>query len=689
MATNGMNYSMYNGITNPQMAQQQQQSFYGQGYPSSFLQQPIPPYNPYQMYAPSSIANPSQYNSYDHIIRSAAETLAAFTNPNESSVINTSQVQMPASKSHSSSTRRSVKNFSGATNPTRMYYCETCRIACGGHATYQAHLNGSKHKRKELVAQNQQTSVNLSSKTGVNILRCELCDITCTSSDAYKAHLDGSKHEKAMKLHRKLGKTIPSIEPKILNPTSQSTTISQSSINGSQTLINDDQQITLSRLLENSNKPIGEEYIETTYDASNKPVLYHCKLCECTFNDTKGKDMHLKGKRHRLSYKKKVNPNFVVDNNSSNTKLSNSKPKQINNISSNETINNIEYTNMDNNYQEENDDDTKFLMMLHKQIVPSPNFLNIVEQFVSAVESALKSCSEQLQAFTKLSADENTSTSETSTNQSSLMGVSRIGLLGKSLMIKTDRLFHIVVICAEWPTKNLLQTIANILSDNFDSNWKNQIQIDYQADKETIELQANTEEGIMYISILFTSPSIQQEKLEDKSEEFLSKINCLNALYSIHSARWFQNQVSTRQHSSALIRCLRYKTSISTNWHSLSSEIIEILIEYALSQNVSASNAFRRVLEYLSSGLSLLNGPSLCIPWQKDSTKDIFEELTNQQRNDITQEAQTGLRLMSFGQLTKWFEQSTNSQLMFSLSKRPYSDSDNNNSTKRQCIEFE
>jgi zinc finger RNA-binding protein len=72
-----------------------------------------------------------------------------------------------------------------------MYYCETCRIACGGHATYQAHLNGSKHKKKELT-QNQQSSVNI----GVNILRCELCDITCTSSDAYKAHLDGSKHEK-------------------------------------------------------------------------------------------------------------------------------------------------------------------------------------------------------------------------------------------------------------------------------------------------------------------------------------------------------------------------------------------------------------------------------------------------------------------------------------------------------------
>jgi hypothetical protein len=114
-----------------------------------------------------------------------------------------------------------------------------------------------------------------------------------------------------MKLHRKLGKTIPSIEPQILNNNStlsstQPNTISQSTVNGSQILPHEDQQISLSRLLENSIKPIGEEYIETTYDNTNKPILYHCKLCECKFNDIKGKDMHLKGKRHRLSYKVKI-----------------------------------------------------------------------------------------------------------------------------------------------------------------------------------------------------------------------------------------------------------------------------------------------------------------------------------------------------------------------------------------------
>lgn len=48
------------------------------------------------------------------------------------------------------------------------------------------------------------------------------------------------------------------------------------------------------------------------------------------------------------------------------------------------------------------------------------------------------------------------------------MGVSRIGLLGKSLIIKSDRLFHLAIICTEWPTKKLFQTILQILSENFD-----------------------------------------------------------------------------------------------------------------------------------------------------------------------------------------------------------------------------
>jgi len=70
-----------------------------------------------------------------------------------------------------------------------------------------------------------------------------------------------------------------------------------------------------------------------------------------------------------------VNPNFIVDNNPNNIL---SKPKQINNNQSNEMISNVDHTNsqqLNNNNQAEIDDDTRYLMMLHEQIIPTPNLV--------------------------------------------------------------------------------------------------------------------------------------------------------------------------------------------------------------------------------------------------------------------------------------------------------------------------
>jgi zinc finger RNA-binding protein len=46
---------------------------------------------------------------------------------------------------------------------------------------------------------------------------------------------------------------------------------------------------------------------------TGKVISFNCKLCECRFNDPNAKEMHMKGRRHRLQYKKKVNPDLVVD----------------------------------------------------------------------------------------------------------------------------------------------------------------------------------------------------------------------------------------------------------------------------------------------------------------------------------------------------------------------------------------
>lgn len=49
--------------------------------------------------------------------------------------------------------------------------------------------------------------------------------------------------------------------------------------------------------------PVGHEYIEELKNEFGKVVSFHCKLCECKFNDPNAKLMHMKGRRHRLQFK--------------------------------------------------------------------------------------------------------------------------------------------------------------------------------------------------------------------------------------------------------------------------------------------------------------------------------------------------------------------------------------------------
>ena len=48
---------------------------------------------------------------------------------------------------------------------------------------------------------------------------------------------------------------------------------------------------------------MGQEYIEEMKNEAGKIVSFNCKLCECKFNDPNAKEMHMKGRKHRLQYK--------------------------------------------------------------------------------------------------------------------------------------------------------------------------------------------------------------------------------------------------------------------------------------------------------------------------------------------------------------------------------------------------
>ncbi|KAK9874750.1 hypothetical protein WA026_005561 [Henosepilachna vigintioctopunctata] len=182
--------------------------------------------------------------------------------------------------------------------PQQLHYCDVCKISCAGPQTYREHLEGQKHKKREAATKMTASVAVTSQNRAGNSLRCQLCDVTCTGNDAYAAHIRGAKHQKVVLLHTKLGKPIPPQEPEVIG----------GARNGDS---KEDQET--EETPEPDIQPVGQDYIEEIKSEDGKVISFNCKLCECRFNDPNAKEMHMKGRRHRLQYKKKVDPQLVVD----------------------------------------------------------------------------------------------------------------------------------------------------------------------------------------------------------------------------------------------------------------------------------------------------------------------------------------------------------------------------------------
>lgn len=121
-------------------------------------------------------------------------------------------------------------------------------------------------------------------------------------------------------LHTKLGKPIPPQEPEVIGGTRKSVTSTpkinfvQSGGLGMPAAGNGEtKEEEVEETPEPDIQPVGQDYIEEIKSEEGKVISFNCKLCECRFNDPNAKEMHMKGRRHRLQYKKKVNPDLVVD----------------------------------------------------------------------------------------------------------------------------------------------------------------------------------------------------------------------------------------------------------------------------------------------------------------------------------------------------------------------------------------
>jgi len=646
---------------------------------------------------------------------------------------------------------RAFKSTRIPPKPQSLHYCEVCKISCAGPQTYKEHLEGQKHKKKEV---SMKTGTAGPTTRGGNALRCELCDVTCTGSDAYAAHIRGAKHQKVVKLHTKLGKPIPCVDPVLVTkggnsststpttntvPTGQTiTNIAKSGSNyrapavpkitfvGSDKMKSEsthkpaptivtgrnyqsEQEVTIPRLPEEKDvEPVGHDYIEEIKSDDGKVISFSCKLCDCRFNDPNAKEMHMKGRRHRLQYKKKVNPDLVVDIKPSlrQRKLQEERVKRSQSreefwkrreeefrlMEEEERQAWAERRKMEDDIDDANwyrrfnrapqgrfgpngpfngmpfmmrrpeTSDDRHCMSKHETIYPTEEELEAIQRIVGNTEAALKKVSDQIAAEDNKTKKEDKK--EDSDGKSRvLVGVMRVGLLAKQLLLRGDRNVELVVLCGEKPTVTLLRRIANHLPKQFKAvcpeETKYEISVEYQDACLIVSThlkgeQDNTLSVMVHVTSQLMRESDQSGGKNDP-QDILDHYRCINALAELRHVKWFHSRALSRHSCTVVIRILRDLCERNPTWAPLSVWMLELLVEKVLNSAgclLSPGDALRRVFESLAGGILLPDSPGFLDPCEKDP-QDAGGELSSQEREDITSSAQAALRMIAFRQIYK------------------------------------
>ncbi|XP_066922566.1 zinc finger RNA-binding protein-like [Clytia hemisphaerica] len=683
--------------------------------------------------------------------------------------------EKPTFKLGNQKTGWGVKN-AGPAKPQQLHYCEVCKISCAGPQTYKEHLEGQKHKKKAAAA-----TTDLK-KLAPGTHKCELCDVICTGKDAFNAHIKGANHLKTIKLHQKLGKPIPEIkaiettaEPKKANvvktmplkmnfvggtkltstgveekievkkevtTTAAPTTTTAAAATSEST----DQEVPV------EGTPIGESYVEDIKSDVGKVIGFKCTLCDCRFNDHVAKMAHIKGRRHRMSYKKKVDRTIHVEMKGSKRKQAGValtggsgapgtgeegqnafKQKQFEQMQWERQLRMREeelsrwerdeymrranedryWTRPDKSRMHEMDfyewerrenymehpgpmfhrqgpppptPDDKLIMAKHSDIYPSDSELKQVQSTVAAVEKALKMVSDSLgdkdstpgeiKPLIKTEVKEEKKEEEKKVeplmksaaaaagNNRTLKGVMRVGPLCTGLLLKGQLAVELVVLCADKPTKTLLTKVGKLVPDKLKEAAP---EAKYNMSISVADCCINitsTDEPKCTVKVTLTSPACRDEDEQGQPKEstpvvnekdVLDKKKTLEALAALRHAKWFQARANQLTSCVITIRIVRDLCQRSAAFKPLSGWAIELLCEKAIGSSfgpIPPGEAFRRVLEAVSSGVFLPGGTGLIDPCEKEKT-DAAANLTAQEREDMTAAAQQALRSFAFRQLHK------------------------------------
>ncbi|KAJ4918324.1 hypothetical protein JOQ06_002011, partial [Pogonophryne albipinna] len=496
-------------------------------------------------------------------------------------------------------------------------------------------------------------------------------------------------------------------------------------------------------------QPVGHDYVEEVRNDDGKVIRFHCKLCECSFNDPNAKDMHLKGRRHRLQYKKKVNPELPVE----------IKPT----LAHGDEVRLVAKAVRGGHtcVRRPDSPDDRHIMAKHSTIYPVEEELQAVQRIVSHSERALKLVSDSLlekeeppveteaaeegdekgketrrgnerllalcfmhegrrregvtrgfwhSALCMKEGDEKGKETRrgnerllalcfmhegrrregvtrgfwhsalcmkegdekgTENSPRVLKGVMRVGILAKGLLLRGDRNVELILLTAKKPTITLLKNIAKNLPKELQTFSEDQYEVQAHPEEANIVI-FSSKEPKMQVTISLTSPLMREDSASEKDKQaggkaaekgvaeeeptdLLNKRKCLENLASLRHAKWFQARANGLQSCVIIIRVLRDLCQRVPTWEKMPGWAIELLVEKVISSAsgpLSPGEAMRRVLESISTGILLPDGPGLMDPCEKDTT-DTLDTMMLQAREDITASAQHALRLLAFRQIHK------------------------------------
>jgi len=296
----------------------------------------------------------------------------------------------------------------------------------------------------------------------------------------------------------------------------------------------------------------------------------------------------------------------------------------------------------------QNDED-RHVLEKHQLIYPGEEELDTIMELVEHTEHALKDVSDGLM-------------SKGNEGGRELVGVARVGDLAKGVLLSGDRTVEVVIMCRQKPTVELLETICESLKpkmEEISANTGHKYMVSSLVEEAGLTVTLQEGETPFY-TVLVKLTSKQHRDFEEKEDtetsggetqgEFLDRDKCLKALAQLRHSKWFSAMAAPLHSCVESIRIFKDMSKRELALAKLGSWAMELIVERVLATamvSLSPSLAVLRVLEALSAGLVLEDGPGIRDPCEK-SQEDVLSHLTSQDRENITRFSQDAVRKIHY-----------------------------------------